>query len=329
MRRKMFSIWSVLLALIISLAVLAPSCESTEEGGTIIVKATLCGAPWEGVVNFTLTESEGNIINPGGATPIGITYDGVRTGIYTADFLDGGPPEAILVDIVPEETQAVTSGGTVIFTLNFEKKQDASIEFLNWTVNGIPLEQFEGAVYFEGEWLVDTHPYDVIGVQFTQHVAGCQGYQVAVNETSELSIYYSGALSGDVYVSVANNVCAVIKEPDPIEKVSQVTSFNGEPVQPGELFEIPDGQVVTLDVETGWLLEKEKDYTKTINWWGISELPGETECVLFDLIVEDTAFPYQFELVASAEVKLVDDTDVNPGNNEAVSFPIYLSVHGS
>ena len=42
MRKRFLAICSILVVLI---AVLIPSCESKEEGGTIIVKATLCGVP--------------------------------------------------------------------------------------------------------------------------------------------------------------------------------------------------------------------------------------------------------------------------------------------
>ena len=74
-------------------------------------------------------------------------------------------------------------------------------------------------------------------------------------------------------VCVANNWCAVVKEPE-LEKLSQRTSFNGEPVEQGMYFDWPEpgiGENVTLDVETSWILEQPIEYLKTINWLHIGE----------------------------------------------------------
>jgi len=206
MRKRFLAICSILVVLI---AVLIPSCESKEEGGTIIVKATLCGVPWEGVVNCTITEPEGGSISLCGGAPIGITLDEISRGFYTADFLDGGPPAAILVNIVPEESQALTSGGTVIFTLNFEKKRDASIEFITWTIDGVPIEQWEGAwQYTEGSYYVSIEELgNVIDVHYEERVDGCEGAVVTVNETSDFQIHWLDAIGEYMYpeLHVANN----------------------------------------------------------------------------------------------------------------------------
>ncbi len=316
MRRKMFSIWSVLLALVISLAILLPGCEPAEEKGTIIIKATLCGVPWEGVVNYRLTGSEGENIIYDGYGPIDVIYDGMTPGVYVSEVLDGGPPEAIFVGIGPQETQAVTSGGTVIFTLNFEKKQDASIEFITWTINGEPVAAGED---YEVFW------DDIINVNYKQHVAGCEGREVTVNETSELWIHYSGMEgAGLVFGHVLNDGCAVTKEPQP-EKLSQQTSVNGEPVEYCTDFPLPYCEVVTLDVETTWQLEECTNYTGTIDWLHIQECIEPPCCTLFDLeFFGDWGSVLYLELDSFATVELVNDEDVNPENNTAYSPSITI-----
>jgi hypothetical protein len=53
---------------------------------------------------------------------------------------------------------------------------------------------------------------------------------------------------------------------------------------------------------------------------------GPHPCVLFELVVPGPGV-YVFTLIASAEVELVDDEDVNMDNNEATSPPVGLVVH--
>jgi hypothetical protein len=76
----------------------------------------------------------------------------------------------------------------------------------------------------------------IIDVHFQQWVDGCLGYKVAVNERSWLKITQLAGPPAPVMIYIANNLCAVIKDPQPIEKVSQVPSFNGDPVEKGDLF---------------------------------------------------------------------------------------------
>jgi hypothetical protein len=317
MRKRLVAIYSVLIVAIVLLAVFVPSCVPAEEKGTIWVKATFCDVPWEGAVNYTVTPASGSPID---GTSVFDTFS-VTSGTWTCGNVSGGPDGAYLDSITPSATQTVSENGTITFTLNFEEEQDASIEFVSWTINGqkvtpnTPQTPYEVMGY-----------YNIIDVEYTQHVAGCQGYEVAVNETSELSIHYTDGVQ-PVYVYVVNDACAVAKEPEPVEKVSQVPSFNGEPVQPGEEFELPLCHPKILDVETVWQLVKGINYTKTINWLGISDIQGECECILFNLLVP--SFPMEwdsFTLVSSASVELMDDKDVNPDNNYAESPPLYLTV---
>lgn len=292
------------------------------ETGTIQVKATICGISWEGTVQYTLTESGGSPIN-GTEVPDSFTAD---CGNWTCASVSGGPPEAYLDSITPSAPQSVSADETITFTLNFELDQDAAIEFLAWAINGTPIHgrEYEAA------------PCQIIDVHFRQNVDGCSGYHVAVNETSRLTIRYDRyeglPPAPPVFVNVRNDLCAVVKMPLeqdlPLEKKSQVASFDGEPVEPGEELVIPFREEQKLDVEIAWELSKEIDYTKSINWFGISTWPFEPpghECVLFELILPGRGV-YHFTLTASAEVKLADDEDVNPWNNHAESLRLSLIV---
>jgi len=400
MRRRFFAIFSVLITAIV-LVSLVPGCEPAEERCNIVVKATLCDAPWEGAVDYTLT-GPGTTSAPLTGTNVTASFDDVECGNWTCAYVSGGPPGAYFVDITPSPTQSVSGGDTITFTLNFELEQDASIE-VKATLCG---EVYEGAVAYSlstegeglvhnvevpasatvapGEWTCNVSfnppgayfvditpsptqsvsggdtitftlnfeleqdasiefltwtingqnvtpntpqtPYelslgDVIDVHYAQHVDGCQGEVVEVNEKSELSIQYTlGAMP--VWFVDTNHWCAVVKEPEPIEKVSQVVSLNGFPT-PLDPFDLYPYEAAILGVETIWLLEKEKDYTKTINWLGISSEPGLNECVLFELIPE-FVLTY-FTLVSSAQVELVDDEEVNPEIAYAESPPLYLA----
>jgi len=115
LKKKIFSIWSVLLVLLVSISILVPSCTPTT--GTIVVKATLDGAAWTGAVQYTLTL-------PAAAAPIVIngvsvttTHSRVNPGSWTCAYVSGGP--GTFVNITPGATQSVTAGGTITFTLNF------------------------------------------------------------------------------------------------------------------------------------------------------------------------------------------------------------------
>lgn len=317
---------AICLISVVLMAVLAPGCESAEERGTIIVEATLCGAPWEGVLSYKLT-------GPGGETIFGDYVPdehSVGGGLVTIEWLVDEPadshyhctkwPEA--VDITPSPTQTVTSGGTVTFTLNFEAEQDASIEFLTWTINGEPV----AANTIEEPY--EVYLGDVINAHYKPRVGGCEGRVVTVNETSELLIHwvdYYGEVD-EPYVHVANNWCAVVKEPEP-EKLSQTPRFNGEPVEYCQEFGIPFCENVTMDVETTWQLDTCTDYTKTINWLHIGECGPQTSCcTLFELLAPAPDSGYIFELESHASIELVEDMDINPDNNHSWNNPVlYIS----
>ena len=297
----------------------------------IEVEATLCDAPWEGDVDYTLT-GPGSPIN-GTNAPASFN---VECGNWTCAYVSGGPPGAYFVDITPDPTQEVTCGGNITFTLNFELDQDAWIDIaeLPWTLNGVPLPPTTPPDIFE----YDAFPCDVIDVHFQQGVEGCEERIVPVNETSWLMIHYMGyrdPFTGQpapppmepVWLYVVNDDCAVEKLPTPPEKVSQMTSLWGEPIPPSADFPLVFCEETLLDVETIWMLEKEIDYTKSINWLGISsEFPLPHPCVLFELVIPPIMGFYDFVLIPYAEVELMDDVDVDEDNNYAEGPPLLLTV---
>jgi len=103
-KKKIFSIWSVLLVLIVSIAVLVPGCDGTACTGDIEVRATLCDALWEGDVVYKLTgpgATAPTIIN---GTSVNATHSGVDCGDWTCEYVSGGPPGAYFVDITLDPT---------------------------------------------------------------------------------------------------------------------------------------------------------------------------------------------------------------------------------
>jgi len=311
MKKRLVAIYSVLAAVIILLAFLTPSCVPTEKG-TIEVKATLCGVPWQGVVNYTLTPVSGWSIN-GTSAPDSFA---VAVSTWTCGNVSGGPDGAYLVGIDPPSAQTVAANGTTTFTLNFELGQDASIEFTTWTINGVPVQA--SAVY-------EVSPCDIIDAHFHQKVNGCVGHNATVNETSSLGFWYADGPTETVNITIANDWCALNKTPEPLDKLSQLFFVEDyqTPIPPGTSGPIPKESGLSVRVKTSWLLEKQEEYTKTVNWLGFSQCEPE-QCVLVDLTSLQPG-SYLFWMTVWAEVALVGD--VNPANNlTGYSDPIYLNV---
>jgi hypothetical protein len=307
---------SVVVAIVL-LAVFVPSCAPPTTTATIEVKATLCGNSWQGALNYTLTGP--GIIN---GIDVPTIHSDAAPGIWNCIYVSGGPPNAFLVDITPLANQALNEGGKITFTLNFEKDQDAGIECLNWTVDG-KVNQ-----YPEPELV----PCQILDVHFLQWVLGCQGYNVTLNETSWLNITQTAG-PGPVQIWVVNASCAVnktVEQGEPLSPVFQVPSINGTPVEVGMNTTLIPLIPTLLDVHTQWKLVKETDYTKSINWFGISKAPfvppGQHPCVLFELVFP-AAGQYLFTLQAGAQVALVNDVDVNPQNNNVTCPPLNIQVN--
>jgi hypothetical protein len=324
MVKRLYASWSILLVLVISVAVLGPGC--TGEGEcTIEVKATLCGDPYPGAVGYTL-------IGPGSpiqGTSVPATHT-VDCGSWGCGNVSGGPAGAFLANIAPSANQTVSAGSNITFTLEFEENQDAWIDFWieellpkPWTVDGIPVDP----VYEIYEAIVGQ--CQVIDVHFQQGVLGCDDYLAAVNETSYLRITDLGNAGPGTQIFVSNNSCALNKTPEPPNKYSQQTTIEGDPANPQDPPHVLGFQgVVTLDVETAWQLLKEVNYTKKINWLGISVgAPEPHPCVLFELVVPPIPGAYNFQLDAWAEVELVDAEDGNTQNDKTDESTLWLTVN--
>ena len=310
MKKRLFAIWLVLVLLT---AAAGLSCDEPIPQGTIEVKATLCGANWTGEVEYTLTRTAENITGDS----VDRTFT-VAPDRWTCAYVSGGPAGAYFVDITPSPTQTLVDGGTITFTLNFELEQDASIDFLRWTINGEPVEPNDP----ETPYYVTCG--DIIDVHFKQHVAGCEGKQVRVIEYSWLDIHLTGEIP-PVLLHVLDDPCAVVKDPAPIEEESRDLFVDGEPVDYCMEFDLIPCESRILSVKTLWLLEKCTDYTKSINWLRMGECvePAGEPCVLFEVLFAEPE-PRPFTLISYAEVELADDEDVNPNNNYAESPPLYI-----
>jgi len=87
---------------------------ASQAKGTIYVRATLDGSPWEGQVNFYLS---GPFMDAGDAVPY--TATSCPSGSYTLSYNSGGPYQSVLESITPSPVQQLASGGTLTFYLNF------------------------------------------------------------------------------------------------------------------------------------------------------------------------------------------------------------------
>jgi hypothetical protein len=314
-KKRLIPIYSILVIAIVMLAALAPSCGGPTTG-TIVVQATLCGVPWQGAVNYTLTPAGGS---PIAGTVVPTTHSSMLPATWTCAYVAGGPAGAFLNSIKPTASQSLVAGGTITFTLDFELNQDAAIKWFTWSLNGEPYQSTE----------IEAMPCMIIDAHFKQWVKGCDGYNVTMNEASWLMITAHPANPGPATIIVVDDWCALNKTPAPRQKVSQTVSVDNVTREKGYTAPlIPGGPPVLLDAHTQWNLVKGTNYTKAINWFGISlfeAVPGH-ECVLFELVVPAPGI-YVFTLVASADVELVGDTDVDPQNNNDMSAPLMLTVN--
>ena len=318
MRRRLIPIYSVLVIAIVLLAALVPGCTGGTTG-TIYVKATLCGAPWQGAVNYTLTPTSGTPIS---GTAVDATHSGAAAGTWACAYVAGGPPKSFLKSIKPSATQNLAADGNITFILDFELEQDAAIEFVNWSQNG---DLLQGQVSE-----IVAVPCNIIDSHFKQWVNGCEGYNVTMNETSWLKIIQTGGPPATIIV--VDDWCAVNKTPQPTQKVSQLPSVDNVTRQKGYNVTLLPQLPTLLDVHTQWKLVKCVNYTKLINWFGIAlfeYVPQAHPCVLFELILPSAGGPldlYTFTIQTGADVAIVGDTDVDPGNNHAMSTPVMLVV---
>jgi len=263
-KKKIFSIWSVLLILVISIAVVVPGCTPTT--GTIEVDATLDGVPWTGAVAYTLTPDSGS---PVSGTSVDDTFT-VDAGNWTCAYVSGGP--GVFVSYTPDPpTQEVNAGDTVGFTLNFvtPAPMDAEVYFKSWTHNGVPIPE-------EQTWIL-VYPGDWIDIEYEEHVSGEEDAHVKVHQTSWLEVHNIGWYGEEpggatVNLHVVNAPGAVSMDPPAADKSNQQATVNGDPVDVCSLVPLPYCDKVKLDVEVDWELVVCNNYTKTINWIGFN--PG-------------------------------------------------------
>ena len=315
MRRRIFSIWSVLLILVLSLTVLVPGCEGEGEGettGTIDVDATLDGSPWSGAVDYTLTGPGAvapTVIN-GASVPNSHTDD---AGDWTCAYVSGGP--GTFVDITPAATQNLAADGTITFTLNFVTpgplQVDASVTFDSWSINGTPVPP---GTYWVG-------PGTIIDATYKEQVSGNNtGQPVTVHETSWLTVHNMGTEGngeeGPVITLHVVNAPGAISTDPPSNVSNQGATRDGDPVPICTMIDLPVCVEVHLDAEADLEQDVGTAYTKTINW---IKLPGgavilDTGDVVFD--VASIGAWEMFTLVSSACVEVGEGfEDTNPAND--------------
>lgn len=99
--------------------------------GVLRVNATLDGAPWTGLVNYTLT---GPQTLAGTSAPQAFQP---TAGSYALAYGSGGPPNATLVAVPPSVTQSLAAGGSAAFTLQFVTVGTITIEATSATPGGV------------------------------------------------------------------------------------------------------------------------------------------------------------------------------------------------
>ena len=321
MKKKIFSIWSVLLILVVSIAILIPGCTPTT--GTIEVNATLDGAVWPssgtGAVNYTLT-------GPGATAPTII--DGTKVpdsftgdpGSWTCAYVAGGP--GTFVNITTSPTQSVVAGGAINFTLNFvtpvaPEDVDISVVFKTWTINGVSVDP-KPVPYVVG-------PGDWIDIEYEEHVSGNPDAVVKVHQTSWLQVHnkgYEGIEPGPtITLHVVNAPGAVTMDPDPADKSNQQATEEGNPVSPCATVQLFYCEPVKLDVEVDWELVVCNNYTKNINWIGFNPPEGEPMTLFVGpgVLFETTSDIYNYvtlDLTAKACVEPGEGfEDTDPAND--------------
>jgi hypothetical protein len=283
---------AISLVLLLSLAIVFPSCTGPATTGTINVKATLDGVPWTGAVSYNLTPASGTGTS---GTSVDKSFT-LEAGTWTCAYVSGGP--GAFVNITPSATQTLASGQGVTFTLNFQTVPalNAEISFKSWTLNGVEIQA--------GTHFINIHPNDYIDAEYNEHMYGPSG-NVTVHQTSWLKVHnigFEGEPGPSILLHVANDPGAIYMDP-PAQGSNQQCTVGGVPASPCDEFELKFCIPVTLDVEIDWNLEICTQYTKTINWISFPSFHP----ILFDVTV--FAFGQSLNLTTWASVDLPGDTD--------------------
>jgi len=309
-KRKIFSIWSVLLVLLVSITVLVPGCDGEEPTtGTIDVKATLDGDPWDGPLNYTLTPGSGSPIS-GTDVPSSHTAD---AGSWTCTYNGGAPDEATLVSITPSETQELSADGTITFSFSFEAEEqvDASITWVSWTIDGVEVPPGSYTVY----------PPTIIDCEYDVFVAGTYCETVNVTASFVLPYHYGGPNEFKSW-HVANAPGSISTIP-PGTIWSQDATVNGVVHPICYSFDVLKCQTVTLDAHIKIELHKGTNYRVKINWLGYRGSGPDN--ILFDNLIEWAGVWGISDMVTSGCVYV--DGDVNPANDCSGDSPMLYITH--
>ena len=106
---------------------------AAQQTGNAVVNATLNGSPWSGPVSYILSgpfQSNDNVVPR--------TYNNIPIGNYTLTYLSGGPAGAALSGITPSPSQALASGRTIGFNLNFTAQPITGSISVSAIVDGQP-----------------------------------------------------------------------------------------------------------------------------------------------------------------------------------------------
>lgn len=359
MKKRFFSICSVLIAAILLVAVV-PGCDGVTEEATINVNATLCGEVYTGAMAYTLSATGEDDQN---GTMAGGTHT-VAPGEWTIE-VTFGPAGATVLGCDPSFTETVAADATLTFTVEFEAGQDAWVQFDTWLINGEPVDSFNFNFEQPNVHVVVTGVNATIGARWIQGVNGCEGVDVTVNETASFIMGVLNMLEPEPLppllcaLHVANNLCAVEKtaEPPAVDAVRnggqvfsaylpELTPLPGcTPIDPYYLVATNQSQAAALNLTYAlvveenqmWDLKKEVDYTKIVNWMnvGLDIAPATEECVMFSMNFPAFTTPWApmgvvCVFLAYNKVELVGDTDVNPANNEApagaIPVPLIISI---
>ena len=104
---------------------------SQQQGGNVVVAATLNGSPYTGPVNFSLA---GPLHSSDYQVPR--SYNQAPAGYYTLTYLGGGPAGATMSSITPSPAQSLAAGRTVTFTMNFYSQPSTGTIMVSATLDG-------------------------------------------------------------------------------------------------------------------------------------------------------------------------------------------------
>jgi hypothetical protein len=172
--------------------------------GSIIVNATLDGAPWQtamgsGPISYTIS---GPKYHTGSSIPG--DFSSQPTGTYSIGYNSGGPAGATFSGASPSSSQTLGPNGTIIFTLNFHGQSRGAVS-VHATLNGEP---WSGAVAY-----VLTGPYVESGSYAPQSFANAPAgaYSVSYSSGGPYSAVFEGVSPPSQYLSAGGHVTFTLK----------------------------------------------------------------------------------------------------------------------